>query len=92
MNKLLPTPTTNHATQRQDRVPPKALLNATHVFVRRDAKAPPLTRPYTGPFRVLKNHGKYCELDMHGKADKVSVDRLKPAYLDGIELENFEKA
>ena len=52
MNDLKPVQTTDHATRRQGHVP-LALDSATHVFVRRDAKAPPLTRPYTGPFKVI---------------------------------------
>ena len=53
-----------------------------HVFVRRVAKAPPLMRPYTGPFRVISRSEKYFELDLNGKKDRVSIDRLKPAYLE----------
>ena len=44
-----------------------------------------------GPFKILKKHGKYCELDIRGKIDKVSVDRLKPAYLDEEEKAIFVK-
>ena len=81
MNELSPVQTSDHATRRQGRVP-KSIANTTHVFVRRDAKNPPLTRPYTGPFRVLSRSEKYFELDLNGKKDKVSIDRLKPAYLE----------
>ena len=80
MNELTPVQTTNHATQRQARVP-DSLDSATHVFVRRDAKAPPLTRPYTGPFKVLAKNPKYFELDYNGKKDCISIDRLKTAFL-----------
>ena len=81
MNGLTPVQTTNHATRRRDHVP-SLLASATHVFVRRDARAPPLTRPYTGPFRVISAQEKYFELDLNGKTDRVSIDRLKPAFLE----------
>ena len=81
MNNLTPIQTTNHATRRQERVP-TSLDSAKFVFVRRDARAPPLTRPYTGPFRVITRHEKYFEIDMNGKKDTVSVDRLKPAFIE----------
>lgn len=53
----------------------------SHVFVRVDAVKQPLQRPYTGPFRVIQRHEKYFVLDINGREDSVSIDRLKPAYL-----------
>ena len=61
---------------------PVALDSCTHVFVRRDSVKKPLQPPYDGPFRVLNRTPKYFQLEMRGKADTVSVDRLKPAYTD----------
>ena len=85
MRELRPVQTSNHATSRRNHVP-NTLEKATHVFVRRDAKAPPLTRPYTGPFKVTKKAEKYFEISMNGKIDKVSIDRLKPAWLEKEEF------
>ena len=59
----------------------KNLETCTHVYVRIDAVKPSLTRPYTGPFRVLKRSPKYFILDINGKHDRVSVDRLKVAVM-----------
>ena len=81
MAELAPTQTSHNDTSRSEHVP-SALDGATHVFVRRDARAPPLTRPYVGPFKVLEKHPKYFELDMNGKRDRVSIDRLKRAIID----------
>ena len=81
MNELAPVQTSNHATQRRERVP-ASIDSADFVFVRRDARAPPLTRPYTGPFRVITRHEKYFEIEMNGKKDSVSIDRLKPAFIE----------
>ena len=55
------------------------LSTATHVFVRRDAVRKPLQPPYDGPYLVLKRTDKHFTVSRH---DTVSVDRLKPAYLD----------
>ena len=42
----------------------------------------PLQRPYDGPFPVLDRHDKYFRIALPGHNDTVSIDRLKPAYLD----------
>ena len=52
------------------------------MFVRRDAHRPPLCQPYEGPFRVVEKDSKFFRLDMGGKTETVSLDRLKPAFLD----------
>ena len=90
MNELLPMPTMNHATRGQVHMP-AALQTATHVFVLQNARPPPLTCPYTGPFKVLQKQEKYFKLEMHGKTDKISLDRLKPAFLEDSEKDIFAK-
>eukprot|EP00795_Rhopilema_esculentum_P012966 gene12966-biopygen3121 len=61
---------------------PQALHNCTHVFIRTDAVRKPLEPPYTGPFKILRRHTKHFTILMHGKEQTISIDRLKPAYLD----------
>ena len=79
--------------QRQEFLPPKwhgrqatyiplDLHTATHVYVRRDAHAPPLTRPYDGPYKVIRRTNKHFALEVNGKIKEHSVDRLKPARSD----------
>jgi cleavage and polyadenylation specificity factor subunit 1 len=59
-----------------------ALKTCTHVFVRHDAVRSPLQRPYDGPFRVISRNDKVFQVDINGKLDSVTIDRLKPAHLE----------
>ena len=54
------------------------LHECSHVFVRIDSVRTPLQRPYSGPQLVLERHEKYFALDLNGKVNSVSIDRLKP--------------
>ena len=54
----------------------------THVFVRRDTVGKKLQPPYEGPFQVLKWDDNFYQLDMNRRNNTVSLDRLKPAYLE----------
>ena len=60
---------------------PTALQSARFVFVRHDAHRSPLQPPYDGPFRVLERGAKSFVLDMGGRRELVTVDRLKPAFV-----------
>ena len=58
------------------------LDTCSHVFVLNCAVKPPLTRPYKGPFKVLSRGAKEFTLQLpSGASDKVSLDRIKPAFL-----------
>ena len=43
---------------------------------------PPLTPPYEGPYKVLVHGDKSFVLDYGNRQDSVSIDRLKPAFVD----------
>ena len=58
------------------------LETATHVFVRTDAVKTPLQPTYRGPYPVVEKRAKYFKVDINGKIDSISVDRLKAAHLD----------
>ena len=76
--KFFPSRTSNHPTY----VDP-ALFNpaTTHVYIRVDRRLPPLHPTYTGPYQVIQQHNKYFELNMRTHTERVTIDRLKPAYL-----------
>ena len=57
---------------------PDALRAAWHVYVRRGQVAPPLTPLYQGPYLVVEKGPKFYKIDLGGREDVVSVDRLKP--------------
>ncbi|CAN7975132.1 unnamed protein product, partial [Ixodes persulcatus] len=56
------------------------LHSCTHVFLRRDAVRRPLQHPYDGPYRVITRGDKLFTIDINGRQETVSIDRLKPAY------------
>ena len=76
-----PAPSVHHrpASRLPPGIPP-SLAAMSHVFLQVDAVKRPLTRPYEGPFRVLKKEAKAFVICRGGKAWTVSVDRLKPAW------------
>ena len=60
---------------------PSNLGSTGYVYVRCDSHRGPLQRPYSGPFKVIQLGDKFFTVDMNGKEEKITVDRLKPAYV-----------
>ena len=79
MNSFKPTVPTFHGPKQS--YIPKNLATSGFVYVRHDAHRQPLQRPYDGPYRIIDTKDKYFTLDMNGKQQKVSLDRLKPAHM-----------
>ena len=60
----------------------KDLSTCSHVWVRCDRHKRPLEPPYTGPFLVVSRTDKHVVIDRAGRKDTISLDRVKPAYVD----------
>jgi hypothetical protein len=56
---------------------PPDLAAADFVFVRRDSVAPPLTPPYTGPFKVLRRAIHTFQVQVGNCTETISTHRLK---------------
>ncbi|KAG7296514.1 hypothetical protein JYU34_020292 [Plutella xylostella] len=80
MNQIAPHPTSAHNTKRTFFVP-KDLNTSTHVFMRQGPAHRSLQPAYTGPHKVLRRGSKTFDLDVNGKDQTVTIDRLKPAYM-----------
>ncbi len=78
--KFLPTNTEFHGNSKC--APIKALDTAAFVFVRVDRHKTPLCKPYEGPFRVIRKGEKTFTIARKNKEEVISMDRLKPAYLE----------
>ncbi|GFT51018.1 retrovirus-related Pol polyprotein from transposon 412 [Trichonephila clavipes] len=83
MQSLHPKPPKHHG-KRPIFIHP-GLLEATHVFLRRDMLCRPLQQPYDGPFKVLQRKDKVFFLHINGKRVSVSIDRCKPAFFFNTE-------
>ena len=82
VGKLCPVPTTAHGEDKIQSHVPNSLKQAKFVFVRHDARRIPLQTLYDGPFEVIERTPKYFTLQLGDIRDNISIDRLKPAYLD----------
>ncbi|XP_051898645.1 uncharacterized protein LOC127585315 isoform X2 [Pristis pectinata] len=80
LGALAPIPTSWHG--QAPSCQPKELRDCKFVFVRRGTPRAPLQRPYEGPFRVIRNNGSTFILDIGGREQVFTADRLKPAHLD----------
>ena len=81
VGKFAPVRTT-HRSYRKEQYVPKDLSSSAQVFIRTGCHRQPLSAPYTGPYKVLQRRPKAFLLDICGKQEWTSIDRLKPAFLD----------
>lgn len=84
MAKIQPTTTAHHGTQQS--FVQKELANSTHVFVREDAVRRSLQPPYHGPYLVIKKFDKYFLIQIGQRTSKISIDRLKAAFIANEEV------
>lgn len=88
MNKLRPPQTANHSNNKS--FVQRELAHCTHVFLRDDTVRPPLKRPYDGPYEIINRNNKNFDIKIKGKIVKVSIDRVKAAFLP--DQEHVKKA
>ena len=79
MQQLRPSPP--RSTPRGSHVS-DALSTCTHVFLRVDRVRKPLEPPYNGPYLVIARTDKHFTIEINGRKETVSLDRLKPAHID----------
>lgn len=80
VSKLAPQPTSWHGSSRSFYIP-KDLNTTTHVFIRQGPARRPLQAPYIGPFKVLRRSQKTFDVDIQGRSQRITIDRLKPAFV-----------
>ena len=96
-------PTTNFTQQLQDRMlrlpftptrnktnysyVPKDIHTCEYVFIRNDLNKKTFVPRYLGPYKVVSRTEKYFTILKNGQNDTVSIDRLKPAYIEKQQLE-----
>ena len=76
---MVPIPTSHHGIR--PTTLPTNLQRAKFVFIRRDGHRSPLQRPYEGPFKVIETGLKTFKVEVKGKTQTVTVDRLKLAFV-----------
>ena len=64
---------------------------STHVFVRQDDVRPYLSPPYQGTFQVIQHGNRATMIEVNGKRDWVSWDRLKPAYTTPMNFDVYTR-
>jgi len=74
----LPTRQPSYAEAAARPAPTPALMGAKMVFVKVGGHKPPLDPQYAGPYLVVSRGLKVFTVDIGGRAEVVSVDRLKP--------------
>lgn len=79
MVKLAPVPTSQHGSRTF--YVPKGLQHCSHVFLREGPMRGSLQPPYVGPYKVLQRNTKTFDIEVKGKKQTVTIDRLKPAYI-----------
>lgn len=80
MQEIRPIQTANHDKSKSFVF--KKLADATHVFVRNDKVRPALQTPYDGPYPVISKQDKHFTVQIKGSKNNISIDRLKPAFVE----------
>ncbi|GFU60345.1 uncharacterized protein TNCV_3307941 [Trichonephila clavipes] len=79
ISRLRPAPASCHAHSTPFVF--KDLETCTYAVLRYDSIHGALQPPYSGPYRIFQRIGKVFVLRIGTKEVRVSVDRIKPAYI-----------
>ena len=71
---------------------PTQLSSATHAFIRQDHVKPALSPPYRGPYPILQRGSHAYLMDMEGRQDWISLDRIKPAYTEPTDFTIYTRS
>lgn len=63
------------------------LTTAEYVLLRKDGYKPPLSFSFDGPYKVISRKDKTFVINRNGRNETVSLDRLKPAFVENPSLE-----
>ena len=74
MGAIQPSPPLYHGNDRS--YVPSNLSSTGYVYVRHDGYRHPLQRPYDGPYKILETKDKYFTLEIKGRCENITVDRL----------------
>ena len=80
LQAFTPIPTSRHGPVTP--FVPHDLKVAPYVFIRQDGHRDPLQATYTGPYKVIPHSDKEFLVDIGGRPDNISIDRLKTAHAD----------
>ena len=90
MSEIRPLPTSQYGEKKTFMF--RDLETSPYVFVRHDAIGGPLQPPYDGPYQVIQRGEKTFIIRVKDKSVKVSVDRLKPAFIVSEDIEHLERS
>ena len=76
----------------RDTYTPKSLKSTDCVFVRLDLVKPALSPHYRGPHHIVQLSDKAYLLNIYGKQDWVTLDKLKPAYVEQMDYVTLTRA
>jgi hypothetical protein len=78
LQDVQPIPTRQRSYAEVAAALPSELLAAKFVYIRKGGSVPPLSPPNEGPYSVVEGGPKFFTVDIGGRRETVSVDRLKP--------------
>lgn len=81
MNKLTPTDTSWHTNNLQPYVPPN-IQTCKYAYLRNDSVKASHVKPYDGPYEIIRRNDKIITLKIKNRQVAISLDRVKPAFLD----------